>query len=289
MNHENKRDIIIKELEALSQKEIVEKNFFKMRAYKKVIDQISKIENVHSMNDLKNVEGIGEKIKKKLTEIFETGKLSSAERARAVPNIQIYNELMNIHGIGIAKAEELIKIYDIKSIDDLIEKIKINTNILNEKQKVGLQYHLDLGTKIPKSEIDRHAKLLKKIANEINKHIEIKIVGSYRRGFEQSNDIDVIFTVNKLERRVKKIDNNDIESEHKKLFKQFIKQLKDIDYLVADLASGAKKYMGICRLKSKRSKARRIDILYSPQIEFPFAMLYFTGDFDYNPFQIKQM
>ena len=40
--------------------------------------------------------------------------------------------------------------------------------------------------------------------------------------------------------------------------------------------------MGIAKLKMKNSIARRIDILYTSSREFPFAMLYFTGDFDIN-------
>lgn len=282
MNYENKRDIIINELESLIRKEIVEKNFFKVHAYKKVIDQISKIENVYSISDLKDVEGIGEKIKKKIIEIFETGKLTSAERARIIPNIEIYNQLMNIYGIGITKADELIKIHNIKSIDELIEMTKINPKILNEKQRTGLQYYLDLQTKIPKSEIDRHGKLLKTIAKDVNKHIEIKIVGSYRRGSKESSDIDVIFTVNKIGRTQNINTNKQSENEHKKLFKLFIEKLKDIHYLIADLATGTKKYMGISRLKKQNEKARRIDILYSSLMELPFTMVYFTGDFDIN-------
>jgi uncharacterized protein with PQ loop repeat len=50
------------------------KNFFKVRAYNKVIDQLKQIETIKSMNDIESVEGIGAKIKAKIEEILETGK-----------------------------------------------------------------------------------------------------------------------------------------------------------------------------------------------------------------------
>ena len=74
MDFENKRDLIIKELETMSKKEALLKNFFKVRAYNKVIDQLKQIETIKSMNDIESVEGIGAKIKAKIEEILETGK-----------------------------------------------------------------------------------------------------------------------------------------------------------------------------------------------------------------------
>ena len=59
MDPDNKRDLIISELNVMAQKETVEKNFFKVRAYKKVIDQIKLIESVYSMDDLASVSGVG--------------------------------------------------------------------------------------------------------------------------------------------------------------------------------------------------------------------------------------
>lgn len=277
MDLQNKRDVIIKELETMSQKEILQKNFFKVRAYRKVIDQISKIEIVKTMDDLRNVTGIGEKIHKKIEEILLTGELQSAKRAREIPDIQLYDELMKIHGIGIVKAEELVKVYKIKSIDELIERVKENPQILNEKQRLGLQYHLDLALKIDRKEMDKHAKLLRKVAKEISKHIEIKMVGSYRRNTAESGDIDIIIKVNNNK---KNNTNNGVGNNGKILFKKYIDTLKSHDYLIADLGSGSKKYMGICKLKNL--PARRIDILYTTSQEFPFALLYFTGDFDIN-------
>jgi DNA polymerase/3'-5' exonuclease PolX len=177
---QDKKDLIIKELETMSNKELVAKNFFKVRAYNKVIDQLKSLKTISSMEDLKNVQGIGVKIKAKIEEILKTGKLKAAERARNIKDIKIYEELLKIHGIGVSKAEELIKIYNIKGIDELYIELEKNPNILNEKQKNGLKYYYDIQKRIPKNEIDKHLKKIKTIIKGIDKDLLIKGVGSYK-------------------------------------------------------------------------------------------------------------
>jgi DNA polymerase/3'-5' exonuclease PolX len=147
----NKKDIIIKELETISKKEAMEKNFFKVRAYKKVINQLKELESVVSMKDLQNIEGIGIKIRDKIEEILKTGKLKSAEKARKIlkngsSKIEIYDELLKIHGIGIVKAKELIENYNINSIESLIELINKNPDIhLSPCLPSSLIYQIKVG------------------------------------------------------------------------------------------------------------------------------------------------
>ena len=270
--YENKKDIIIKGLQTMSKKEAIDKNFFKVRAYKKVIDQLKNKEFIRSMNDVVDIEGIGVKIKAKIEEILETGKLKSAEKARNVEHfkLELYDELMKIHGIGIVKAKELINEFHIRSINDLQEALKTKPDLLNDKQKIGLTYFLDTQQKIPREEMDKHSKKIHKLLKDIDPDIEIKIVGSYRRKAKESGDIDVLITINR----------ETDSSTRSNVFNKIIDTLK-LKYIIAELASGKKKFMGICKLK-KNATARRIDMLMTESSEYPFALLYFTGDFDIN-------
>jgi len=264
MDPDNKRDLIISELNVMAQKETVEKNFFKVRAYKKVIDQIKLIESVYSMDDLVSVSGIGEKIRAKLEEIFKTGKLRAAERAREKGELKIYDIFLKIHGIGVVKAKELID-HGI----DTIEKLTENQDLLNETQRIGLKYYLDTQLRIPRKEMEKHARKLSKLTRDIDPDLELKVVGSYRRGAEDSGDIDVLVTIHR--------ETNSLP----KILKKIVDTLRDNGYLLADLSNGQKKYMGIARL-NKKTSARRIDILMTSQKEYPFALVYFTGDFQIN-------
>lgn len=265
------KQIILDELETLAKKETIEKQTFKVRAYQKVIKQLKSIEKVDSWDDLSNVTGIGEKIREKINEIFKTGKLRSAEKARTKHNLQIYDDLMKIHGVGATKAKQLVEEYNIESIEDLKNKLKDNSELLNNKQKIGLKYYEDINLKIPRKEMEQHESFLLDTLGNLDKDIQITIVGSYRRKVKESGDIDVLVT---LRRKT-------TSEERCKLMCDIIEKLKNENYIKSSLALGDKKYMGVVKLKRKRH-ARRMDILITSQEEYPFAVLYFTGSQELN-------
>lgn len=271
MDFENKKDVIVEELTTMMNKEMVAKNFFKMRAYKKVIDQIKNIEVIKSFDDTKNIKGIGEKIHKKLEEIFKTGKLKAAERARE-SNLNKYQEFLKINGIGISKAHELVDVHGLQTIDELQRALVKNPELLTVKQKISLEYYNDTLQKIPRKEMEKHGRKLAKLIKDVSKNVSVKVVGSYRRGLDESGDIDVILCNNT---------NDNGNHDKNGPFTNIIKYLKQKNYLVADLGFGSKKYLGICKL-NKQAVARRIDILITSHKEYPYALLYFTGDFNIN-------
>jgi len=265
------KQIIIDELETLVKKDTIEKSTFRVRAYQKVIKQLKSLENVNNWEDLEGVSGIGKKITEKIDEIFKTGKLRSAEKARTKHNLQVYDDLMKIHGVGATKAKQLVEEYQIISIDNLKNKLEENPDILNNKQKIGLKYYEDINLKIPRKEMEQHESYLLETLSHLDKDIQITIVGSYRRKVKESGDIDVLVT---LRRKT-------TSEERTNLMCKIIENLKDTNYIKSSLALGDKKYMGIVKLKRKRH-ARRMDILITSQEEYPFAVLYFTGSQELN-------
>jgi DNA polymerase/3'-5' exonuclease PolX len=271
----NFKKIIIDELSVLVKKETILKNFFKIRAYNKIIKQIElKDQNsIKSMKDLDDVSGIGVKIKAKLEEIFKNGKLKAAETARATMNLNIYDDLLSIHGVGIMKAKELIEKKSITSISQLKKKVKKHPELLNDQQKTGLKYFKDLRERIPRKEMDLHKKFLTRIFKKIDNDIEFSIVGSYRRKELDSGDIDILI-------------NSASVNSKTPIFKDILDYLHDKGYIRADLSKGKKKYMGIVGLPNKKS--RRLDILITNDEEYPFAKLYFTGDTNTNIVLRKQ-
>lgn len=112
-------------------------------------------------------------------------------------------------GIGPAKAKELVHA-GIRTFEDL-EKQK---DKLTNHQKLGLKYEIDFietgnistdamnsfryfddfEKKIPRAEIVQIEKILKKAIKELNSACIVTICGSYRRGKEESGDIDVLVT-----------------------------------------------------------------------------------------------
>jgi DNA polymerase/3'-5' exonuclease PolX len=255
-NKTNLKELIIFNLNTLISHHRSSKEPFKVNAYKKALDKIKLIDVVNSENDIQDIGG--EKTKEKLKTIINTKEnLPQVQQIINDSQFNILNQLMMIHGIGPVKAQELVNTHNIKSIADL----KKNEQLLNDVQKRGLKYHSQILKRIPRDEMVLHDTFLKSIL----KNFTFNITGSYRRQAVDSGDIDILLTGS---------ENN-------------LKDCKEIllksKYLLADgiFADGEHKIMAMCRLK-KFKVARRVDLLYTPLHEYPFALLYFTGNQQFN-------
>jgi DNA polymerase/3'-5' exonuclease PolX len=270
----NFKEKIISELEIMLKKEQIEKNVFKVKAYAKVIKELKNKEGpIEKIEDILNISGIGKKIKDKIIEIIDTGKLNAAERVRETvgETIKTYDILLSIYGIGTVMAKKLVEEHKVKTIKDLIELNNQNPKILNDNQKIGLKYYKDLNKRIPRQEMEEHDKYIHQILNVSDfKNLQFEIVGSYRRKAENSGDIDILVSLNK----------KSTELQRTKIFKNIINKLKE-NYIIGELANGDKKFMGVVKL-NENLPARRLDILITSCEEYPFALLYFTGSANIN-------
>ena len=230
---------------------------FRAKAYQKAQDTILKYPNgITSVQQLEGLPGIGPTIMDKLKEYVETGTLRILEQEKNNP-INIFTD---VYGIGPKKAEELVK-SNIKTIAEL----RLNQNeLLNEIQKIGLTFYEDILQRIPRSEIEQYKAIFEKCFVKHNENDAFEIVGSYRRGSQDSGDIDVIITgITSL------------------AYKSLIDNLIKNKIILHVLSSGPSKTLVIARLPNS-SVARRLDFLYAPINEFPFAILYFTGSKVFN-------
>jgi len=262
----NYKAIIIDELDLLRKKELQDGNTFKAIAYSKVIQQVKAKDTIAGMEDLNDVKGVGESIQKKLEEIFETGKLKVTEEVRKDPTLQEVEQFMNIYGVGRVKAVKLVKEKHIHTITDLRERAAADPKLLNTNQMIGLTYYEDLLERIPRAEMKKHEKILKKVIP-----YECELVGSYRREEPNSGDIDVLIRAP--------------PGDHKQLLETIANELIAKGYLIETLALGDKKCLAICRLPGKgkvQQKARRLDLLLAPEKEYGFSLMYFTGSDKFN-------
>ena len=265
------KDKIISELDTMRKKEIQDKQPFKARAYAKVISELKAHQGaIARIEDVEGIPGIGEKIHAKIKEILESGELLAAKVAREERQFNVLDQLIAIHGIGPTKARELVSKHKIKSIDDLRERYERDPSILNDVQALGLRYHDDISERIPRKEMAEHEKLLMGEISGVSGMFEAMVVGSYRRELADSGDIDVIL---RLPRTVSSKASGE-------LFKGVVERLKEVGYIVDILAKGAKKCMAIVRLGNGR--ARRLDLLLTPEDEYGYALLYFTGSGPFN-------
>ena len=255
---------ILNSLEVLRIRDLQSGEKFSALAYTKAIRELKKLNSITSVEDVMGVAGVGKKIKAKIQEILETGSLEAATKAMTELKIDVYQDLLKVYGIGPVKAKELIDKYKISSLDDLRE----HPELLTEGQKLGLKYYEDSLERIPRAEMKEHEE---KILSYMPEGIKGIIVGSYRRGAESSGDIDVLI----------KIPEKYSKKEQKELFETIVSSMVEDDYMVDLLSQGEKKVLGYARI-NKKAKVRRIDLLATPEKEYPYAVLYFTGSDSFN-------
>ena len=103
------KQTIIDSLDVLRKRDLADKSPFGARAYAKVISQLKQYEGpITSYQDIQSIDGIGDKISKKIKEILETGVLASAEKAKELYNLDALDTMQGIYGVGPAKATELL-------------------------------------------------------------------------------------------------------------------------------------------------------------------------------------
>ena len=258
----------LKLINLLEQLAVIEQSkgkVFEARAYNVAAESIMAYpKNITSLDQIKNLKGIGTKIFKKFIEYLKTDTLPMLEKAKNDPVLLFHK----VYGIGPKKAIELVEKNGIKSIQELRE----HTDLLNDKQIIGLKYYEDINKRIPRSEIDEFKKVFdicfKKVATKDDSY---EIVGSYRRGAKTSGDIDLIVTNKKGDGAI---------------LEKFIDQLQKNGILSEILSKGKIKSLTIGKLPDHPT-SRRIDFMFAQPKEFAFSTLYFTGSKGFNVVQRK--
>ncbi len=276
INKMDKKELILLKLTALQDiyKGDNDKKW-NLRAISIAINSIKKYDGdiISGSQMEKDLKGIGNKIAKRIDEILETGDLNEL----SLYKVNYIDNLLNITGVGNVRAKKWLEM-DIKTIDDVIKAKNDKLIDTTHHIDIGIKYYYDLMEKIPRSEIDEIKIIIGDNLKLINKDLIYDICGSYRRGTSYSGDIDILITNPKFIENISK--NNYLE--------KIVKKLKEINFIVDSLTDkGDTKYMGICKLTDK-SKARRIDIRVIDYQSYYVALLYFTGNKNFNIYIRKE-
>jgi DNA polymerase/3'-5' exonuclease PolX len=245
------------------------KRRFKILAYQKAIHTIEAASNkLFTLAELLELKGIGKSMAEQLTQLFEDNSINIVQQYKQTDSFQtaeFFKELISIPGIGRVKANTLINDLGIRTLAELTKR---QNDVLNKKQIIGLAYHEDLKIRIPRTEMDKHNALLKKVITKIDGSIKFELAGSYRREVKDSGDIDLLVT-------------HSDPLIVKTLVEQISTALDAVGYIQAVLAKGEMKMMAICQHPDFKIN-RHIDIVPTSIDKYPFALMYFTGSKDFN-------
>ena len=175
-----------------------------------------------------------------------------------------------IAGIGKATAIKLYNKFNITTVGELKELYKLDKNIINSKQAIGLIHYDDLLKRIPRSEMNNWKDILTSIFQDtldsLNLEGNLILSGSYRREKEDSGDVDVLI--------ISKYYNEFLMNEfYKNLIASGIFTQENI------IASGGTKIMAIAKILDT---FRHVDVFYFSLEVFPFALLFTTGSKEFN-------
>jgi DNA polymerase/3'-5' exonuclease PolX len=251
------------------------KNTFRLQSIENAIKILSKIKDeTITINQISNLKGIGPGTLRRIEEIIKTGKLEEIKiTTKDEKFLELMGKLEDTYGIGKKTAYTLFKKHNVKSMDDLIKKVKKGEIILSDVAMKGLKYYGKINTKIPRKIIDSARELLLDVLFKIDVELFGAICGSYRRMKDESGDIDLIVIHPKIKTKSQLKSNP--------YFKTIIKTLKINGFIIESLTGDdvESKFMGIFKFKEVIG---RIDIRFIPAESFYFAYLYFTGGVDLN-------
>jgi DNA polymerase beta len=308
------KPVIIDALRVLEARDKAEKKPFSVRAYATVLRHLeAHPAPIRSIAEIPVFQGVGEKIKKKMEEIVETGRLEAAEKAKVEYPLDALALFGGIYGIGPVKARELVDM-GLRTLTDLRVELHMRPDLLHEKQKAGLFYYEDLVERIPREEMREHEAYLQGVVETLRS-------GDASVCFTNTplscGDASVCFTntplscgdasvPTPLSREAGDVSLTIVGSYRRgaetsgdvdvllrvpsawtslmcaTYLHTFVMAMETAGYIEYILALGEKKCMGIARLLGKDYKARRVDFLITPEHEYACALLYFTGSDMFN-------
>nr|CAD7592656.1 unnamed protein product [Timema genevievae] len=279
----------------------VNRNIYKYNAYRKAASILAEHPvRIKSGEEARKLNGVGDKIGKKIDEFLQTGKLQKLEKIRNDDTNTAINLLTRVSGIGPAKAKELVNA-GVMSVEDL-QKHK---DKLNHHQLIGLKwlanalvvlsptaedgeievrisvgYVEDFEKRVTKEEIQEIEKIIKEEVGKLDQDYLVTICGSYRRGKPDSGDIDVLLTHPSYT-------SKDGNSKKSQLLKKVVSLLESIGLITDTISLGDIKFMGVCSIKKARGETdirpvRRLDIRLTPHDQYHCSILYFTGSDLFN-------
>lgn len=239
-------------------------------AYRKAVATLRKqTTKITTKEEALRLPFIGDRLAEKIQEIVWTNKLRRLDNTLVDSSDQVLQLFMQIYGVGLPQASRWVAA-GFKTLDDLRNNAK-----LTENQKIGLAHFDDFHARIPRQEVQQHGSIVAQVLHEIDAAFEITIGGSYRRGADDSGDIDLIITK----------PDADLPFIRTIVLDQLVPTLFEKGFLKAALAKThpetGTKWHGASALPGS-NVWRRIDFLLVPWDQLGAALIYFTGNDIFN-------
>ena len=264
--------LTIAKLQELANHYEVVRDSWRAMAYRKAIGALrNQKHRITFKEDAESINGIGESIATMIQEIALTNRLRLLENTSSTPSYQALHTFLKVYGAGHTQALKWIG-QGFRTIEDLKSKAELTRN-----QAIGVEHYEDFLTRIPRSEVEEHGRLVTSALKETYASMQTTIGGSYRRRAADSGDVDFMITA----------PNMSINTLRTLVLKEFIPRMFERGYLKCSLAVASAdrgtKWHGAAALPgSDPCIWRRVDFFLVPWDEWGAALIYFTGNDIFN-------
>lgn len=167
--------------------------------------------------EVRHLPHLGQKIQSKVKEFVQSGAIEECHTIRDSPRFQSLKAFTSVHGIGTTTArslyniglrtlEDLEQYYNVPNCNSQLEDDQvISTSNVGRRVpkrlpipdlsiKVALMLRRDLAVPIPRTEVEEIYAVVTTELEGLQRGCISTVVGGYRRGKPQSNDVDIVIT-----------------------------------------------------------------------------------------------
>ena len=246
---------------------------WRVLAYRKAIASLRKqTKKITTKAEALALPFVGIRLADKIEEIVLTNRLRRLDNATIDdPADSVLQLFLGIYGVGITQAQKWISLGH-RTLESLTASVALTPN-----QKIGIDHYEDFATRVPRAEVEAHAKFLRSHLAAVSPDLELTVGGSYRRGSPDCGDIDFLITSPTLP----------LTALRTLLLESLVPRLFVVRYLRVTLAAcdpvtGTKWHGAACLPSAKTQTWRRVDFLLVPWEQMGAALIYWTGNDIFN-------
>ncbi|KAI4246002.1 MAG: hypothetical protein L6R40_002218 [Gallowayella cf. fulva] len=191
----NPNDAFIAQLKEIKFARLLMNDEIGVRAYSTSIASLAAYPyKVQSTSEILALPGCNQKIAR----LFYEWRTSPDHRIQAVRDIEndaalkVLRLFYEIWGVGATTAREFYYDKKWRDLDDIVE---FGWSSLSRVQQIGVKYYDEFQLKIPRTEVEAIADIVKHHAQKVvDERIQCVVVGGYRRGKAESGDVDLILS-----------------------------------------------------------------------------------------------
>ncbi|CAO2640506.1 DNA-directed DNA/RNA polymerase mu [Lemmus lemmus] len=244
---------------------------------------------VTSMSQLQGLPHLGGHSSRVIQELLEHGTCEEVEQVRCSERHQTMKLFTHVFGVGVKTANRWYQ-EGLRTLDELREQ----PQKLTKQQKAGLQYYQDLSTPVGRADAEALQQLVEAAVSQTLPGATVTLTGGFRRGKLQGHDVDFLIThpeegqeVGLLPRVISHLQSQGLVLYHQHhrshlhsahlLQQNYNMDAFERTFCILSLPQPPRASLEGPLHPCPTWKAVRVDLVVTPNSQFPFALLGWTG------------